>query len=81
MLRISAEFDGDIVKTVSIHGDFFMHPEDALEFIEKAIEGENLGKGLTGAIDRAVEANSIEMFGLDSKGIEDAIKLAKENAK
>jgi lipoate---protein ligase len=41
LLRIDADIkggkEGDIIQSIRITGDFFMHPEDALERIEKAL--------------------------------------------
>ncbi|MAG22177.1 MAG: hypothetical protein CL943_02635 [Candidatus Diapherotrites archaeon] len=81
LLKVSLETDGDKIKSIMITGDFFMHPETGIELIESKLKGQNIGDEIVGVIDKAVEANSIEMFGLDSKALLEAIKMAKEAAK
>jgi hypothetical protein len=34
LVRLYADFDGDIINEIKITGDFFIHPEDALLSIE-----------------------------------------------
>ncbi len=81
LVRLSLELESDKISSVKIHGDFFMHPEDGIEAIEKALEGAQMGKELEAVIAQAIEANSIEMFGLNTKALAQAIKIAGENAK
>ena len=81
LVRVALEIEGDKISSLKITGDFFMHPEDGIEAIEKALIGKKVGENLAKAIGVAVKANSIEMFGVDGKAIAEAIKIAAEGAK
>jgi hypothetical protein len=39
LLRVSVEYDGGTIREVRFSGDFFIHPEDALERVEAALKG------------------------------------------
>ncbi|MEM3484686.1 MAG: lipoate protein ligase C-terminal domain-containing protein [Candidatus Methanomethyliaceae archaeon] len=44
LIKVRVEEEGGIIKEVKISGDFFVHPEDAIEEIEKALKGVHLSK-------------------------------------
>ncbi len=39
LLRIEAELSGSTIEKVKIHGDFFLHPEEAIFGIEASLAG------------------------------------------
>ena len=39
LIKVEVELAGDIISRISISGDFFMYPEEALERLEKALVG------------------------------------------
>jgi len=39
LLRLRAELDGDVLKSITIAGDFFIHPEDAIMLLEASLNG------------------------------------------
>lgn len=39
LLRVKCEVEDGVLKTVSITGDFFMHPEDGIGELEKCLVG------------------------------------------
>ena len=81
LLRLSLELKAKKISAVQLRGDFFMHPEEGIEKIEQALLGLAVDKGIVSAVDKAVGENSIEMFGLDSAAIFEAVKMAAGNAK
>lgn len=37
LVRVKIDFEGELLKSVQITGDFFLHPEEALETLEAAL--------------------------------------------
>ncbi len=81
LLKLSLELEENKIKSIRVMGDFFMHPEAGIELIEAALVGQEIDEKLVGLIDNTARENGIEMFGLDSKAVFEAIKIAVGNAK
>jgi lipoate-protein ligase A len=78
LVKVEVECDGFIQK-IKITGDFFLHPEDALETIEKNILG--LGKdasaeAIASRINEIVEANDVQMMGISTESLALVIREA-----
>jgi len=54
--------DGRLVR-VKITGDFFMHPEEAIEDLEAAVTGVPTDTGLEEAVERFFGSRSIDLIG------------------
>lgn len=81
LLKINLHFAGNKIGSVSIGGDFFLHPEDAIESIEKNLAGKKLNESeLLRFINDAVKKNSIQIYGFTPENLVKAIFLARENA-
>ena len=78
LLKVTVELKKDIIKDIQIKGDFFMHPEEAIEIIENAIRGKKIDKKLEKVIEKVFTDKNIEAYGLDSKSIFEAIKVARD---
>ena len=66
----------DKIEKISISGDFFMHPEDAIEKIEKALIGVELKEeSIFDAIVKVAEEEKIEFFGIDAASLTRAILI------
>ncbi len=78
LVKISLDFKEEKINFVRITGDFFLHPENGLELIEQELKGTELEKeSIIQSIQKTVEKNSLDLFGLNPKGIADAILKAK----
>ncbi len=78
LLRVKVDYD-DIIRHVSITGDFFLHPEEGIEKIESALFGLNANDGeekITSIIKEVIEENNIELIGVDAEAIARNIKAA-----
>jgi lipoate-protein ligase A len=78
LVKVEVECDG-FIKKIKITGDFFLHPEDALETIEKNILG--LGKdasaeAIASRINEIVEANDVQMIGISTESLALVIREA-----
>lgn len=63
MLRLSASWEGGIIKSIAIHGDFFAHPEDGFDAAEASLVGQPV-EGVSQAFAAALAKNSVSLFGL-----------------
>ncbi len=76
LVRVFVEIEKEIISSVKITGDFFIHPEESIFEIEKALAGCKITIGeeeLIGLIEDAVEKTGAELVGIDAKGIAFAI--------
>lgn len=80
LVKVTLDFDENTINSVKINGDFFLHPENGIALIEKGLQGKEIEKEkIIEEIDFVVKKNSLELFGLTSEGIADAILMAKKN--
>ena len=83
LLRIKVDFNGAI-KDIQISGDFFLHPEECIDKIEKNLFGISIGmeeNQITHLIEEISKSNKIEMIGISAKDIARVLKRAIANAK
>ena len=70
---------GETIQEVKIMGDFFMHPEEAVEIIEKGLKGMRLDEQkLKERAEEIIEKNSIQVFGFKPEDLAKAIMMAAE---
>lgn len=75
LVRLKAEV-GETVFSVRISGDFFLHPEEAIEHIEDALVG--LSKGVTREeilqrITNVATVHKVTMIGITAEAIADLL--------
>lgn len=78
LLRVKVEFDS-VFKRVQITGDFFAHPEDGIEEIEKSLFGLETSKDenfLTLKIKEVTEKNKLTLVGISAEDIARNLKKA-----
>ena len=79
LVKISLDFENNKINSIKINGDFFLHPENGLELIEAGLTGVELNKEkIINSINNIVKENSLELFGLTSERVADAILMAGE---
>ena len=77
LLKIALEAEKGKILSVRIFGDFFLHPEEAIELIEKGLQGAELNREtLKKKITSIVERNSIQLFGFKPLDLAKAIMVA-----
>lgn len=78
LIRIKADVEENILKNVKITGDFFLHPEEKIELIEKNLRNKKLEREeLERAIRKVVHENEIQLLGVSEKDFVDAIMQIK----
>ena len=45
VIKVELELSGDVISLISLSGDFFMYPEDALEELERTLMGVRIDRG------------------------------------
>jgi lipoate---protein ligase len=70
LLRVSVDHEGEVLAKVSLNGDFFIHPEEALEDLERRLSGAKLQD-----VRRIVEdcLRDVTLYGVDGKSIVRAV--------
>jgi lipoate-protein ligase A len=77
---VKVEVDCDeVIRKIRITGDFFMHPEDILEDIEKSIAGlkRNADEGtIISNIQRTTSVKDVQMIGISPESIARLVREA-----
>ena len=78
LLVAETEVNEGVLTTVKVMGDFFMHPEEAINDLEDALTGKKASK-----IDEIVEkffgGKEITLFGVSAKDFVHVLKLTLES--
>lgn len=77
LLRVNVEYT-DIIESIEISGDFFVHPEESLTLLENAINGLKVTELdlVVPRIVSVVNSNSIDLVGITPYDIRDVVKEA-----
>ncbi len=78
IIKVEVEFDG-FIRKIKITGDFFLHPEDVLENIEKSIIGlkkDTSMEAIASKIQNIIEAHDVQMIGISAESMASVIKEA-----
>ena len=70
---------GEEIEEVRIVGDFFMHPEEAMEDIERSLVGVGVGEDerrIAGIVAKVVKDKRITMVGITPEAIARVLKMA-----
>jgi len=77
---VKIEFDcNDVIRNIRITGDFFLHPENMLEEIEKSIVGldRNADENtIISNIQKGIAVSDVQMMGISPESIARLIKEA-----
>ena len=61
VIKVELELDGDVISRISISGDFFMYPEEAIEKLEQALVGVKVVKeNLMAALQRFYDSTGAQ---------------------
>lgn len=78
LLVADTEVKDGVLTVVKVMGDFFMHPEEAINDLEEALRGKQVSK-----IDEIVEGffggKEITLFGVSAKDFAHVLKLTLES--
>ncbi len=72
LVRISLDFDTTILQDIKICGDFFIHPEETVEEMERALYHlpvEATEMRIKHLLDRAVETKHAQLIGVNTASV------------
>lgn len=78
LVKVDVEYD-KVIKKLKITGDFFLHPEEILEKIEKSMLGLNKNASIetiASKIQKIVKAHDAQMIGISPESMAMVIKEA-----
>jgi hypothetical protein len=75
LIRIRAELENDIVKSIQIRGDFFASPEEVFDQVEKALEGTKL-RDISRVFDVFIREKGIDACGITGPGLAEVLAAA-----
>ena len=78
LLKISLIYDkkNKSIDKISIMGDFFAYPEEAIEIMEDELKNTPLEKSrLLKKINHVIQKNNVEFIGLDAEGLTTGILM------
>lgn len=73
LIRMHVIYSGDVLREVRINGDFFLHPEEALEELEDSLKDRSMGEA-----EKIIRrfCRGVEMAGVSPEDFIRALKLA-----
>lgn len=78
LLKIFLDYDekNNSIKSISVTGDFFAYPEEAIDIIEKKLIDTKLDESiLLEKINSVIKDNNIEFIGLNAEGLAKGILM------
>lgn len=75
MLRAQVEHEEGIIRHVKLSGDFFIHPEEAIEAIEKDMEGA-VAEQVADRVSETAIGLRAELVGFTAKDVQQVIEMA-----
>ncbi|MGQ9759550.1 MAG: lipoate protein ligase C-terminal domain-containing protein [Candidatus Methanomethylicaceae archaeon] len=78
LLKVRIKEEKGIIKEARISGDFFIHPEEALEEIERCLIGIPLGRSRE-ALKKFVSGREVRIIGFDLEDLADIVEGWRED--
>ncbi len=77
LVKVQLRFEDDKIKKVKITGDFFLHPEELIDELEKKLEGSELNEDvLTDHIKAFIKINKAVLLGVTPEDFAKCIVMA-----
>ncbi|NLJ47267.1 MAG: hypothetical protein GX430_12005 [Treponema sp.] len=73
LLKLTADVEGGILKSVAIRGDFFAHPEEGFDRAEASLSGIPAA-GFRTSLTAALVREGVELFGLSAEAAADVFE-------
>ena len=76
LVCVEVESSGKRIEKIKITGDFFLHPEDTIEKIERSLLGKGPDDDLAGLIARILSENNAQLIGATADDLERLVRKA-----
>lgn len=73
LLRLELAMDEDIISSIKISGDFFVHPEKAIMEIEGLLTGKRVDE-VENVVNAFIAKNNIELIGFEASDLVKALR-------
>jgi hypothetical protein len=77
-IRVSAEIEDGLIRSIKIRGDFFAIPAEGFDRLEERLPGTVLD-GLAATFDRLLREEGVEAQGISGAGIRELIDTCRIN--
>ena len=82
LIKVTVEYEKEIINNVQIRGDFFIHPEESIDDLELALKGiDYKKKTITEIVSTFFLKNDLVAFGITPQAVVDAIMMCREEDK
>lgn len=78
LLVAETEVNDGVLTTVKVMGDFFMHPEEAINDLENALSGKQVSR-INEIVEEFFGGKEITLFGVSAKDFAHVLKLTLES--
>jgi hypothetical protein len=78
LLRITAEIEGDLIRRIAIHGDFFAFPEEGFERVEARLGGTPMGQ-FEERFAALMAEEAVEGYGITASGVAEVLSIGVKN--
>jgi len=79
LIKVKLELEDGIINLIQVQGDFFMHPEEAIEELETVLAGSSSNE--LHKVKDFFSSRDVQLVGVVPEDIVTAITMALENAK
>jgi len=76
LLKVFLEYEGDRINKIKITGDFFIHPEETIDELERELTGIEF-RSMEKKIDDFFEVKKPKMFGITKESLKEAISMCR----
>jgi hypothetical protein len=77
LIRLSADIEGDTLKSIRIRGDFFAIPEDGFDRVEERLTGIPLSE-LESVFNALLNEEGVEVFGITGAGLSSLVYASRK---
>jgi hypothetical protein len=79
LLRLTVDLEAGVVRSLSMRGDFFAHPEEGFDRVEASLAGVPVG-AFEATFRSALEREGVSLYGLDPADVARLIEEAAHDA-
>ena len=73
LLKINLDLQDTRIQKISLRGDFFMYPEEAITDLEDFLCGQNIDNNLSKLIEDFLVENQVQVYGFTAQDLEDIL--------
>lgn len=80
LLKVTVEFEGNVIEKVQIKGDFFIHPEESIDELETTLKGVDYTlSNVSKLVSSFFGQGELTAFGITPMAVTEAIMKCRED--